>query len=48
MMSLDRGDGLGESPAGLGRPGNASGNTATDHIEVVRDGVGTLPSDQQT
>ncbi|MGH8903817.1 MAG: IS1380 family transposase, partial [Egibacteraceae bacterium] len=40
---LDRGDGSGESLAGLGRPGNAGSNTAADHIEVFEMALAALP-----
>jgi hypothetical protein len=40
---LDRGDGLGESLAGLLRPGNAGSNTAEDHIEVFEMALAQLP-----
>jgi hypothetical protein len=43
---LDRGDGLGESLAGMLRPGNAGSNTAADHIDVFEaaiDQLGDLP-----
>ncbi|MGH3951989.1 MAG: IS1380 family transposase [Pseudonocardiaceae bacterium] len=40
---LDRGDGHGESLAGLLRPGNAGANTATDHITVFDQARAQLP-----
>lgn len=43
MAYLDRGDGLGESLAGLLRPGNAGSNTAADHIEVFEMALAALP-----
>ena len=46
LAYLDRGDGLGESLAGLLRPGNAGSNTAGDHIDVFEaaiDQLGGLP-----
>ncbi|MGH8906414.1 MAG: hypothetical protein ACRD0K_07850 [Egibacteraceae bacterium] len=44
MAYLDRGDGLGESLAGLGRPGNAGSNTAADHIETFEMALAALPA----
>jgi hypothetical protein len=46
LAYLDRGDGLGESLAGMLRPGNAGANTAADHIDVFEaalDQLGDLP-----
>ncbi|MGH8904081.1 MAG: IS1380 family transposase [Egibacteraceae bacterium] len=43
MVYLDRGDGSGESLAGLLRPGNAGSNTADDHIEVFEMALAALP-----
>jgi Transposase DDE domain group 1 len=43
MVYLDRGDGLGESLAGLLRPGNSGSNTAVDHIDVFEMALGALP-----
>jgi len=46
LAYLDRGDGLGESLAGMLRPGNAGANTASDHIDVFEaalDQLGRLP-----
>jgi hypothetical protein len=40
---LDRGDGTGETLAGILRPGNAGSNTAADHIEVVDLALAQLP-----
>ena len=40
---LDRGDGHGESLAGLLRPGNAGANTAADHIKVFERARAQLP-----
>jgi hypothetical protein len=42
-MCLDRGDGSGESLAGLLRAGNAGSNTATDHVEVFEMALAALP-----
>jgi Transposase DDE domain group 1 len=47
LAYLDRGDGLGESLAGMLRPGNAGANTAGDHIDVFEaavDQLGDLPA----
>ncbi|MGH8901321.1 MAG: IS1380 family transposase [Egibacteraceae bacterium] len=44
MVYLDRGDGSGESLAGLLRPGNAGSNTAADHIEVFEMALAALPA----
>jgi Transposase DDE domain group 1 len=43
MVYLDRGDGLGESLAGLLRAGNAGSNTAVDHIEAFEMALAALP-----
>ncbi|MGH8904759.1 MAG: transposase, partial [Egibacteraceae bacterium] len=43
MVYLDRGDGSGESLAGLLRPGNAGSNTAGDHVEVFEMALAALP-----
>ena len=43
MAFLDRGDGLGESLAGMLRPGNAGSNTAADHIDVFEAAIDQLP-----
>jgi hypothetical protein len=43
MVYLDRGDGLGESLAGLLRPGNAGSNTAADHIDAFEMALAALP-----
>jgi hypothetical protein len=43
MVYLDRGDGSGESLAGLLRPGNAGSNTADDHIDAFEIALGALP-----
>jgi hypothetical protein len=43
MAYLDRGDGSGESLAGLLRPGNSGSNTAGDHIEVFEMALAALP-----
>jgi hypothetical protein len=40
---LDRGYGLGESLAGMLRPGNAGSNTAADHIDVFEACLAALP-----
>ena len=40
---LDRGDGLGESLAGLLRPGNAGANDADDHVTVFDTALAQLP-----
>ncbi len=50
LAYLDRGDGLGESLAGMLRPGNAGANTAVDHIDVFEaaiDQLGELPDGVQ-
>ncbi|MGH8904411.1 MAG: hypothetical protein ACRDYA_22705 [Egibacteraceae bacterium] len=43
VMYLDRGDGSGESLAGLLRAGNAGSSTAADHIEVLEMVLAALP-----
>lgn len=43
MVYLDRGDGLGESLAGLLRPGSAGSNTAADHIDAFEMALAALP-----
>jgi hypothetical protein len=40
---LNRGDGTGEPPAGILRPGNAGSNTTADHQEVVDLALAQLP-----
>jgi hypothetical protein len=44
MVYLDRGDGSGESLAGLLRPGNAGSNTTDDHIDAFEMALGALPA----
>lgn len=44
VVSLDRGDGSGESLAGLLRPGNAGSNTADDHIDAFEMALAALPA----
>jgi Transposase DDE domain group 1 len=41
---LDRDDGTGEALAGILRPGNASSNTAADHIQVAELAFAQLPT----
>lgn len=43
LAYLDRGDGLGESLGGQLRSGNASANTAVDHIDVFETAFAALP-----
>jgi hypothetical protein len=45
---LDRGDGTGETLAGILRPGNAGSNTAADHLEVLALALLALPKAART
>ena len=45
---LDRGDGTGETLAGVLRPGNAGSNTANDHLAVLGMALAALPTQART